>query len=44
MSIYVGFSDECGSYKVGKTQKYLKSHPFYIRSTLIINASRRFQN
>jgi len=38
MSIYFGFSDECGSYQMDKTNKYLKVHPHYIRSTLLIKA------
>lgn len=38
MSIYFGFSDECGSYQEEKTGKYLSAHPFYIRSTLLIRA------
>jgi hypothetical protein len=38
MSIYFGFSDECGSYQIEKTIKYLSVHPHYIRSTLIIKA------
>lgn len=36
MSIFFGFSDECGSYQIEKTQKFLKVHPFYIRSSLLI--------
>ncbi len=38
MSIFFGFSDECGSYQIEKTKKYLRVHPHYIRSTLLINA------
>lgn len=38
MSIYFGFSDECGSYQQKKEKKYLRVHPHYIRSTLLINA------
>jgi len=38
MSIYFGFSDECGAYKMQKTKKHLKVHPHYIRSTLLIKA------
>ncbi len=38
MSIYFGFSDECGTYQMVKNKNYLKVHPHYIRSTLLINA------
>lgn len=38
MNTYFGFSDECGTYKKEKCKKHLKAHPFYIRSTLLINA------
>lgn len=38
MSIFFGFSDECGSYQIEKTKKYLSAHPQYIRSTLLIKA------
>ncbi len=38
MSIFFGFSDECGSYKLNKNKKYLTVHPHYIRSTLLIKA------
>ncbi len=38
MSIYFGFSDECGSYQYKKTKSYLRAHPHYIRSTLLIKA------
>lgn len=38
MSIFFGFSDECGSYQIEKTKKYLSVHPHYIRSTLLIKA------
>jgi hypothetical protein len=38
MSIFFGFSDECGSYQIEKTKKYLSVHPHYIRSTLLLKA------
>jgi hypothetical protein len=38
MSIFFGFSDECGTYQTEKTKKHLSVHPHYIRSTLMINA------
>lgn len=39
MDTYFCFSDECGDYKPFMTDKQLWKHPFYIRSTLLINAS-----
>lgn len=39
MSIYFGFSDECGSYLKVKNSKYLRVHPYYIRCTLLMNAN-----
>ncbi len=50
MSIYFGFSDESGCYQQAKEPKFLRSHPFYIRSTLLIKAdewkqlNEEFQN
>jgi hypothetical protein len=38
--IYFCFSDECGDYKPNMTEKQLRNHPFYIRTTLIINAAQ----
>lgn len=38
MSIFFGFSDECGSYQLKKSKNYLTVHPYYIRSTLLIKA------
>lgn len=38
MSIYFAFSDECGNYKKDRSVAFLNSHPYYIRSTLIIQA------
>jgi hypothetical protein len=35
---YFCFSDECGDYKPNMAEKQRKVHPFYIRSTLIINS------
>lgn len=39
MSTYFGFSDESGDYIKNITARQLKKHPFYIRSTLLINSS-----
>lgn len=36
---YFCFSDECGDYKPNMTEKQLKSHPFYIRTSLLINSN-----
>lgn len=38
MAIYFVFTDEYGSYQCKKTEKYLRCHPYYIRTALIINA------
>ena len=35
---YFCFSDENGDYKKNMTPKQLRSHPFYVRTTLIMNA------
>lgn len=46
---YFCFSDECGDYQPGMNAKKLAIHPFYIRTTLIINScewktlNRRFR-
>lgn len=39
MSIFFGFSDECGLYKRRRSNGHLRVHPFYIRSTLLIEAN-----
>ncbi len=39
MAIYFGFSDECGDYRPNMGRKSLQRHPYYIRSTLLIDAS-----
>lgn len=36
---YFCFSDECGDYCQKMTYKQMKVHPFYIRTTLIINSN-----
>jgi hypothetical protein len=38
MATYFGFSDECGDYSASMTSKQLARHPFYVRSTLLINS------
>ena len=35
---YFCFSDECGGYMKTMSTKQLNSHPFYIRTTLLINS------
>jgi hypothetical protein len=37
MAVYFAFSDECGDYKHPRDKTFIASHPYYIRSTLIIN-------
>jgi len=39
MSIFFGFSDECGTYQEQKTKRHLRVHPHYIRSTILIKAN-----
>lgn len=42
---YFCFSDECGDYKPHMNDDRIKIHPFYLRTTLIINSSEwRFFN
>ncbi len=36
---YFCFSDECGDYMTGMSKDQLQVHPFYLRTTLIINSS-----
>lgn len=36
---YFCFSDECGDYKPNLTDKQLRNHPFYIRTTLLMNSN-----
>jgi hypothetical protein len=36
---YFCFSDECGDYKPNMTAKQLRIHPYYIRTTLIMNSN-----
>lgn len=36
---YFCFSDECGDYQKGMNPKQTKVHPYYIRSTLIMNSA-----
>lgn len=38
MTIFFAFSDESGLYKSKPNDKHLKSHPYYLRSTVIIYA------
>lgn len=38
MPIYFAFSDECGDYTQYPNPSQLKSHPFYIRATLLMDA------
>jgi len=38
MSTYFGFSDECGDYQPNMGSKSLWKHPFYLRTTLLLNS------
>jgi hypothetical protein len=38
-STYFCFSDECGDYKPNMTNKQLRIHPYFIRTTLIMNSN-----
>lgn len=38
MTIYFAFSDENGSYKKRRSSRFLRAHPWHIRSTLCIDA------
>lgn len=37
MEAYFAFTDECGSYQKIRTEKFNKTHPFYVRATAIMN-------
>ena len=37
MDGYYVFSDECGSYQMKRSNKYIISHPFYVRASVIID-------
>ncbi len=37
MDAYFAFTDECGIYQKDKNEKFLKSHPYYVRATVIIS-------
>jgi len=39
MSVYFAFSDENGDYKQDRSQKFITSHPYYIRSTFLMLSS-----
>ncbi|HVZ97510.1 MAG TPA: DUF3800 domain-containing protein [Chitinophagaceae bacterium] len=36
---YFCFSDECGDYKPNMTDKQVRNHPYYIRTTFLMNSS-----
>ena len=38
MPVFFVFSDEAGSYRQNRSEKFLKAHPFYVRASLIISA------
>jgi len=35
--VYLVFTDECGCYQKNRSDSFVKSHPFYVRSNLIIS-------
>lgn len=37
MDAYFAFTDECGNYQKIRSAKYNRSHPFYVRATVIIS-------
>jgi hypothetical protein len=39
MSTYFAYSDEYGAYKKEKKYQFLKAHPFYIRSVILLESS-----
>lgn len=39
METYFAFTDECGQYNKDRTEKFIKAHPFYVRSTVIISCT-----
>lgn len=39
MAVYLVFSDEAGDYKKVRNDKFIRNHPFYCRSAVILNAS-----
>ena len=39
MEAYFAFTDECGSYQKIRTEKFNKTHPFYVRATAIMSVS-----
>lgn len=43
MEAYFAFTDECGQYQENRSEKFLKTHPYYVRSTMIISWSDYFR-
>ncbi|APF20860.1 hypothetical protein Calab_1036 [Caldithrix abyssi DSM 13497] len=39
MSIFFAFSDENGQYQQQRSRRFLRTHPYYIRATFLINGS-----
>lgn len=37
MKVYFAFTDECGDYQKDRGERFVKTHPFYVRSNLIIS-------
>lgn len=43
MEAYFAFTDECGNYQKIRSDKFKRSHPFYVRSTVIISLNDYIQ-
>lgn len=37
MDTYFAFTDECGEYQHERSDKFIRTHPFYVRSTVIMS-------
>ncbi len=43
MDAYFAFTDECGQYQKQRSDAFIRAHPFYVRSTVIISFSDYLQ-
>ena len=37
MDAYFAFTDECGSYQKIRSENFIKTHPYYVRATVIMS-------
>lgn len=50
MRVFFSFSDDAGSYKERRTEKFMRAHPYFVRSAVLISAedwvklNQRFRN